>query len=226
MNALSFKDFDLTIFLSQVTFRIGFFDLFAILEKYQPNENQFKELYKIIFDFKLSVNKARHQYLFHEYLLSLMDDISIYHNYENELYVIQKLYIDEAFLETELESICSSIKHRFTSFYNSLYDRVSYINKNNCNLDIVLNDDSISLNNSGLSLVINKTLISEIIDSFDTYLSTVNLDDNKKLIEKYLNAPSADDYFNLIIKAGMNISNQKEFEDFISLYAKTFKIIE
>ncbi len=69
-------------------------------------------------------------------------------------------------------------------------------------------------------------MISEIIDSFDTYLSTVNLDDIKKLIEKYLNAPSADDYFNLIIKAGMNISNQKEFEDFISLYAKTFKIIE
>ena len=44
MNALSFKDFDLTISLSQVTFRIGFFDLFAILEKYQPNENQFKKL--------------------------------------------------------------------------------------------------------------------------------------------------------------------------------------
>lgn len=226
MNTISFDDFDLNISLSQVKIRIGFFDLFAILEKYHPNKNQFKNLYKIIFDFKKSVDKNRHQSLFHNYLLSLMDDIAIYHNYENELYVIPKLTIEEAFLETELEVICSAINQRFTAFYSSLRDRVSYINKNNCNQDIVLNDNSISLNSAGLSLIIHENLISEIIESFDIYLATVKMDKINKSIEKYLNAPDADDYFNTIIKAGMNISNQKEFEDFISLYAPTFKIIE
>jgi hypothetical protein len=221
---ISFSDFDLNLKVSQISIRIGFIDVFTILEKYHPKPEAFKELAAIVTNYKTSVLNYQSKSLFNEYFLSLMEDLLIYRTFENNVYTISKEDIVESFLDNEQKDILNNIKKRFNNFQNSLSHRVNCYTKINSDINLSFNEDSIDFNQSGLSFSINKQLISTIISTFDSYLLKVEMDEIHKYINLYLNSQTPYYYLNTISIAALSISNQTDFIYFINLFADDFNI--
>lgn len=231
MNKISFKDFDLTLNISNINFFLTYIDLFGMLKTYQTDKDKYNELSSKVFFYRQAINSDLHKFLFNECLCSLMEDLFIYRNYKNNKYQINSEEVFDSYSGTYDEEITElkikdTIKKHFINFHSSLSQRVSYINSNICNLDMFFNEDNISIQKSGISFSIDKKLIDEIISEFEIYFSKINIEeiDNKiKLTEKNL---TSEQYFKDVIPAFLKISSPEEFIAAIEIFAQDFEIIK
>lgn len=233
MSKISFKDFDLNLNISNINFHLGYIDLFGLLKTYHPDKDKYNELSSKVFFYRKAINSDLHKHLFYEYLCSLLEDLFIYRNYKNKKYQINSEEVFDSYSgvyeyedNLDQDKIKDTIKKHFINFHSSLYQRVSHINSNICNLDMFFNEDNISIQKSGISFSIDKQLIDEIISEFEIYFSKINIEeiDNKiKLAEKNFNS---EQYFKEVIPSFLKISSPEEFIESIENYAQDFEIIK
>jgi hypothetical protein len=225
MLKINYENFNAHVSNGVFKFFISYVDIINIIKE---NNKKFdiNKISTTCFEYNIALSNYRSLNLFNEYFLYFMDEFYIHKSINVDgIYEINKEDIDEAFSEYSSDELLKSLTC-FSKLMLSLSERLSYQNSVISNPNLVFSHESISYSQYGVSVNFDSKFVeyleNSFIENFENFNNSVNID----FINKYLNYPSYDDYFNKIIPAALKIRSSKDFINFVEEFCINFKIID
>jgi len=224
MLKINYENFNANISNGIFKFFISYVDLINIIRE-NNKEIDINKISKTCFEYNIALSNYRCLNSFTEYFLTFIDEFYIYKKsvIDTGIYEIKKEDIEEAFQEYNSEELLKSL-NIFSKLMLSLSERLSYQNNIISNPNLIFSHESISYSQYGFSVNFDSTFIEYLENSFIEHFEDFNNSVNIDFINKYLNYPSYENYFNEIIPAALKIRDSKDFIKFVEKHCTNFKI--